>query len=159
MKAKVKGAIAARVNELAKALDPARYEDHGTQWRETDVYEVSNTEVIAADDIDDPDTKFREVVRFFRDDSGEFLPKYASLRVKRVVDFDGENEHIESLGSAHVNLSDFLGQTESPVSLYYRPGGGVNLVKVDAIVTIRDTQKEVSSYAGSEDSEIENSED
>ena len=70
---------------------------------------MSNTEVIAADGIDDQDTNFREVVRFFRDEAGEFLPKYARLRVKRVVDFDGENEHIESLGSARVNLTDYLG--------------------------------------------------
>lgn len=157
MRSKVKGTIASRVNELAQALDPARYEDHGTQWRETDVYEVSNTEVIAADGSDDQDTKFREVVRFFRDDSGEFLPKYAKLRVKQVVDFDGENERIESLGSARVNLTDFLGQTESPVSLYYRPAGAINLIKVDAIITIRDTKKEVTSYA--EDSEYGSSDE
>lgn len=66
-------------------IDQTFFKDHHTQVSETDIYQLSNCQVISDIDVVDEDgaeTAFKEVVNFYKEKkSGKYMPKFCSFKM------------------------------------------------------------------------------
>jgi hypothetical protein len=104
------------VSESAmKNYKPTEYEDYPTAKKETDIYELTNTDVLAKPDSND--ATFSEVINFFfkNKQTGELFSKFARVAVK-IYD---EEDNFEYIGQSKlINLQDFISKKDEPISLY-----------------------------------------
>ena len=127
--------------ELLKFYSQEEYEDMSCKRFSTDIYELSKTEIIAELDLDSEDSTMVEVVNFFTNQrSGAIFPKFAEIQVREYF----EDDETKVVGSpVKVDLAQFAFQNQKQQSYFFEDGD--KSVKVDLILTVRETSSEVTS--------------
>ena len=116
-----------------------QYIDQSTAPSESDIYEITQTEMICEPEMED--STFSEVVKFYIDqETGDFFPKYAELGVKKWTD----EENFEYIGKKEkINLALYLEQKSVPISLFYKRED--IFVKINVILTVRETKSALTA--------------
>ena len=102
----LKQQITKKIDQKLKSFELLQYLDYSTAPAESDIYEITQTEMIAEPDMED--STFSEVVKFYIDQAtGDYFPKFAQVGVKRWSDED----NFVYVGQKHqINLSQYLEQ-------------------------------------------------
>ena len=91
-------------------INLADFDDNPTPKKETDIYELNNTEVMVKPDKNDKDSTFTEVLKFFYDTkTGEAYPKKSSFAVK-IYDENDESKYFGELQL--IDLSKYINKKD-----------------------------------------------
>ena len=70
-----------------KKFDLLEYSDTPCQKHETDIYELTHSDVFLEHEVGSEDSTFSEVVKFFHHPkTGKIMPKFCTLKVKNYLD-------------------------------------------------------------------------